>query len=219
MALDGVALVDSHFARVPYMTTTQAHRVKKLFAQYDLRNCLELGFMHGKSSTFIAAILREMGGGHLTSIDRPSAKALDPNIETMLARCGLNEYVDVFYEETSYNWKLLEFLEQNPRPSFDFCYIDGGHTWERDGFAFHLVEKLLRSGGWVLFDDLDHSFQKTYAQRGRIPPGGEVPKGAGMTQREFATQQIRKVWDLLVKEHPSFHNFIDEGRWGFAQKR
>jgi hypothetical protein len=27
------------------------------------------------------------------------------------------------------------------------------------------------------------------------------------------------VWELLVKPHPSFSNFREEGSWGFAQKR
>ena len=215
---EAIARVHGRFAALPYMTDKQAQRLQRLLHEHQLRNCLELGFFHGKSAAYTAAIVKPMGG-HLVAIDRLSAKALKPNIEEVLQELDLLDTVDFYYEEVSYNWRLMEMLERTPRPVFDFCYIDGGHTWERDGFAFCLAEKMLRSGGWILFDDIDHSFQKSYAGRGLIEPGGGVPKGAGLTQLEFSTQQIRKVWDLLVREHPGFHNFTEEGRWGFAQKR
>jgi hypothetical protein len=40
-----------------------------------------------------------------------------------------------------------------------------------------------------------------------------------MPEDERTTAQIRLVYDLLVKTHPDYHNFRDEGEWAFAQKR
>jgi predicted O-methyltransferase YrrM len=211
--------VRDYVGKVPYMTYVQAQTLDDLFTRHKIRDCLELGFHHGVSSAYMAAILKKNGGGHLTTIDRLAAKTNSPNIEQLLQGLDLEGYVTIHYETVSYNWRLMDLIESPAAPRFDFCYIDGGHRWEPDGFAFFLVEKLLRSGGWILFDDLNHSFFKTYSERGLIPPSGELPKGAGLTEREFRTEQIRKVWDLLVKQHPSFHNFREDERWGFAQKR
>jgi predicted O-methyltransferase YrrM len=211
--------VRDYVGKTPYMTYAQAQCLDQLFTEYKIRDCLELGFHHGVSSAYMAAILKKNGGGHLVTIDRVSAKTNAPNIEQILRGLGLQDFATIYYEEISYNWRLMDLMESTPAPAFDFCYIDGGHRWESDGFAFFLVEKLLRSGGWILFDDIDHSFLKTYSERGLMPPTGKLPKGVGLTEREFATEQIRKVWELLVKQHPSFHNFREDRRWGFAQKR
>ena len=40
-----------------------------------------------------------------------------------------------------------------------------------------------------------------------------------MPEDERATAQMRKVYELLIKPHPSYHNFLVEGDWAFAQKR
>lgn len=36
---------------------------------------------------------------------------------------------------------------------------------------------------------------------------------------EQTTPQTRKIYELLVKPHPDYHNFRSEDGWGFAQKR
>lgn len=208
--------VRDYVGKIPYMRYAQAQELRALFERYEIRDCLELGFHHGVSSAYIAAILKEGGGGHLTTIDRLGAREKSPNIEKVLIDLDLREYVTVYHDETSYNWKLMEILENTPDPIYDFCYIDGGHRWEPDGFAFFLVEKLLRSGGWILFDDLDHSFSKTYSERGLLT---STRSRGLMTDRELETQQIRKVWELLVKRHPSFYDFREDGRWGFGRKK
>ena len=38
-------------------------------------------------------------------------------------------------------------------PIFDYVFIDGAHTWMLDALAFLLVDRLLRVGGYVDFDD------------------------------------------------------------------
>ncbi|HLM37401.1 MAG TPA: hypothetical protein VK287_06410 [Gaiellaceae bacterium] len=48
--------------------------------------------------------------------------------------------------ERSYNWELMHLIERQQEEGapgwFDFCFFDGGHTWETDGFALLLVDKL-----------------------------------------------------------------------------
>ena len=52
-------------------------------------------------------------------------------------------------------------LESADPPEFDFVFLDAGHTWDVTGFAFFLVDRLLRPGGWLLFDDLNWSVTKS----------------------------------------------------------
>ncbi len=66
----------------------------------------------------------------------------------------------------------------------------------------------------MLFDDLDWTFSSM------IKPGVETPPWlAQLTTDELETPQIRKVWELLVKPHPGYQKFCEDGQWGFAQKK
>lgn len=199
--------VRDHVGSLPYMRWHQARKIAALLSEHDLRDCLELGFFHGVSSAYIAQILKDRGGGHLTTIDRSSARYRKPNIEQLLSDLDLTSFVTVYYEDISYTWRLMNLVENNGTPIFDFCYIDGGHTWDDTGFAIFLVERLLRPDGWLLLDDLDWTLE----QMPTLP--------TDKTREEMTTPQVRKVWELLVKRHPAFHNFREAGSWGYAQKR
>src|SRR5205807_6864991 len=144
------------------------------------------------ATCYMAATLQEMDGGHITTIDLEIVRDHTPNINELLAKCGLASYVDVFFESSSYNWRLMRFLEEDPSPRFDFCYLDGAHDWAVDGFAFFLVDKLLRPGGWIIFDDLDWTY-------GQSPTMRNTAKVKSMSVEEQVTPQVRRVYDLLAK--------------------
>lgn len=206
--------VDRHFHDLPYMEVEQAAKLERFLKRYRLTSCLELGFLHGKSSAFIASVLRDMGKGHLTTIDQKHSIEREPNIHQVLDKLGLEDWVTPIYEPRSYNWRMMRMLEERERPSFDFCYIDAAHTWYDTGFGFFLVDKLLRPGGWILFDDMHFAYEKL------LKPGAKKPGYlARMTPEERETKQVQKVWKLLVKEHPDYDEFIEEDTWGFARKR
>jgi hypothetical protein len=147
-----------------------------------------------------------------------AARNKEPNIDKILANLELTDWVTVYYEPRSFTWRLMKFIEEGSYPRFDFCYLDGGHTWDVSGFGFFLVEKLLRPGGWLLFDDLNWSVApraEVLRQNGMPLP----PWMARMTDEEMKTLQVRKVWELLVKQHMNFDKFLEEGQWGFTRKK
>ena len=213
MSIAELSAVRQVVDNLPYMTMEMALKIDHLLTRYRLKNCLELGFYHGVSSAYIASILRKNGGGKLTTIDRINARELKPNIDKILAALNLQSYVEVYYEERSYSWRLMKMLERNPRAYFDFCYIDGGHSWDNTGFAFFLVEKLLKPGAWLILDDLDWTFKSMEKRAGRDAWFRQKPR------EEITTPQVRKVWELLIKPHPAFCDFREEGQWAFARKR
>ena len=180
--------------------------------------CLELGFAHGVSTCYTAAALQECGSGIITSVDLIHTKNLNPNLEQLLAKTGLEKYCEIRREQNSYTWFLKKEIEQSSNnyicaPKFDFCFIDGAKNWTIDGFAFFLVDKLLKVNGWILFDDYEWSY-KGY--------GKELMDG--ITIRELSPDQaeipnVRLIFQLLVMQHPNYYNFKIDGNWAWVQKR
>lgn len=171
------------------------------------RSCLELGFAHGVSSVYIAAALEANAAGHLTSVDIPSALDRTPLASELLARAGLSHRVELVIDPDSYVWWLRERLraqltDAGIQPLYDFVFLDGAHTWDVDGLAFCLVDRLLRPGGWILFDDLDW-----------IPP-----QDAPVPRNTLAFPHVREIWDLLIQTDPRYDELRTDGSWGFAHK-
>lgn len=196
--------VKAHVGDLPYMKISKAHKLEKILKKYRKKKLLELGFFHGVSSMYMAAILDDMGGGTLTTIDKTVARDKSPNIEQLAEELGLARYLEVFYEERSYLWRLMKFIEEGRR--FDFCYIDGGHNWADTGFAFFLVDKLLEDGGLILFDDFN------WTAEGR-------KWAADWPLEEQKLQPVERVWTLLVNEHKGYRPLWVHDRWALARKK
>lgn len=196
---------------LPYMRISHARLFYDFITRNRLRAGLELGFFHGVSSAYLAGAFQDVRSGRLTTIDLEAVREFTPNIEAILANVGLSQYVEIFYEFHCYTWRLMKLLEDGREESYDFCYIDGGHTWRDTGFAFCLVERLLRPGGWIVFDDLPYTF--------RSSPSRNAPWVRNMTEEEQTTPQVRRVFELLVESSPFFDCFRRLGRFGFARKR
>jgi predicted O-methyltransferase YrrM len=195
----------------PHMTPAQGERISTFILENGIFDVLELGFRHGVSTAYMATALARAGRGRILTVDLLSAKHNKPSIEELLNRVGERSRVDIYYEPTSYTWRLMRLLQQDPTPRFDLCYVDGAHDWFVDGFAFFLVDRLLRPNGWIIFDDLNWTYADSPALR-------HTDRVMHMPEDERTAPQIRLVYDLLVKTHPSYHTFRDEGDWAFAQK-
>jgi predicted O-methyltransferase YrrM len=187
----------------------RGEKLHNFIREKGFKNCLELGFAHGVGSVYIASALEANGVGHLTSVDIPTALERDPLASDLLNQAGLAQRVSLVIEQTSYTWFLHRMLRErlidsSIDPLFDFVFIDGAHTWDVDGFAFLLVDKLLKPGGWILFDDLHWKLDAE-----RWP---EVPDD----QRSL--EQVREVWELLVLTHPRYDEMQTDGSWGWAHK-
>jgi predicted O-methyltransferase YrrM len=170
-------------------------------------DCLELGFAHGVSTAYIAAALETNRAGHLTSVDLEVARERDPSADALLRRAELDGRVTLVYEPVSYDWYLHRRIRERTSggvcaPCFDFCFFDGAHRWVDDGLAFFLVDKLLRPGGWLLFDDLTWKID-----------------ALDVHESERAVAGVREVFELLVQGHPDYDRFETDGEWGWARKR
>ncbi len=196
---------------IPHMTFQQAQVMTKFILDNNCQNILELGFERGVSTCYMAAVLDEIGNGSITTIDLDSTRTLQPNIESLLDNLNLSQYVTIYYESTSYTWRLMKFIEEQSKPLYDLCYLDGAHSWFDDGFAFFLVDKLLAPGGWIILDDVDWTFANSAGLK-----NSQMVKD--MPEEERDTPQIRKVYELLVKTHPDYDKFKVSAGWAYARK-
>ncbi len=206
--------VTERFGEVKYMGKPRAEFLREFIRKRDLHDLLEIGFYQGKSSAYMAAILEDRGGpGHLTTIDRISAKSMSPSIDDLLGALELSDRVTPLWAERSYTWELGRMVKDGKRELFDFCYFDGGHTWDLTGFGFVLVDMLLKPGGWIIFDDMDWTL------------GGSEGRQGGRTasekysEDELATPTVRMVFDTIVP-YMGYGSRSTENKlhWGIARK-
>jgi predicted O-methyltransferase YrrM len=206
---------------VPFMTPVLGRRVYDHIRRTEPDRVLELGTAHGVGAAYMAAALHANGHGRLTTVDHGGA-AYDPSPETVLARAGLTDLVEIVRRHSSYNWFLKEQVELasdaagNCAPCFDFVYLDGSKNFNIDGLAVVLIEKLLRPDGWLLMDDLEW----TYEHNPWIAPEGNGRPLGPLSDSERSEPHLLAVFELIVKQHPSFTQLIREDAWyGWAQKR
>jgi predicted O-methyltransferase YrrM len=209
-------MVEEAVARIPYPEHDPIF--SRLLGQFvrhiGAREVLELGTGHGGSACWLATGLRLNGGGTLTTMDRDTA----PAVAQLLESAGVADMTRVVRTSRSYTWELMRLIQANTvdyrcNPQFDLCFVDGAHNWDTDGFAFFLVEKLLRPGGWLVFDDLDW----TYANCLRLSPA-DAEVARLMSPEEQSTRQVRDVFEFLVRQHPGF-DVVHQFRFhGWARK-
>lgn len=205
---------DKQLKSLQYMSREQAEFMRKFISDRDLSSLLEIGFFQGKSTAYFAAILEDLGRGHVTTIDKKSAMEHEPNIQGVLEKTGLSHRVTTILADRSYTWELSRMLHSQRRPCFDFCYFDGGHTWDATGFGFFLTDMLLKPGGWIIFDDLDWTIDRSLEAS---PHRAGIYRKYGQDER--ATPAVRLVFETLVRE-AGYLNMaeVPAFSWGVAQK-
>jgi predicted O-methyltransferase YrrM len=199
---------------IPHMTPERGQEIYAFVREQQPSSVLELGFAHGVSSCYIGAALKANGHGTLTTIDQDSARERQPDIHALLDQTGLLDWVQPIHTPTSYTWELMRLIEGTLAGDwrFDFAFIDGAHSWFVDGLAFFLVDRLLKPGSWLLFDDLDWTYATSATLR-------DTEMVRAMPEDERNTAQVGKVFDLLVRPHPQYDQFRVDESWGWARKK
>jgi|ERR1700733_5718602 len=202
---------------IPFASPERGRELYDFIAESEPKRCLELGFAHGVSTCYIAAALEKLGQGHLDCVDLENQAWQKPSVEELLSKCGLSHRVTIYREKTSYNWFLKKSIEKlsvgsSCQPIYDFCVIDGPKNWTIDGFAFFLVDKLLKEGGAILFDDYSYAY------------GTERSVTDGINHQELGLDEltephIKAIFHLLITQHPSYGRFeVVNEQWAWAFK-
>lgn len=218
-------LFEEIFAKVgniPYISKRNARFLYDLIVKERLANVLELGIAHGTATCYIAAALQELGEGSVTAVDLIEFKdRFRPSPEEQLEGTGLSGFTKVIRTKTGYTWFLHDEIARNTEYNvchavYDLCIIDGPKNWTIDGAAFFFVDKLLKRNGWIIFDD----YGWTYAAANRRRDTTYGINHCSLSKDELEMPHIREVFELLVRQHPDYGNFIQltDSEWAVAQK-
>jgi predicted O-methyltransferase YrrM len=192
--------VEKRIAELSFQPLTSPETGRLLYefgASDGVEEIVELGCAHGTSTAFLAAALEAKNVGRVRTFDREDARDREPNLFTLLQHVGVEHRVNATLSKSSYTWELMRLVEARTdgdviRPIFDFCFIDGAHTWETDGLAFLLIDKLLHPDRWIVFDDVSWTL-------GSSPTLRESPRVKSLPEDERTTPHVRKIIDLLAR--------------------
>ncbi|MCZ6860777.1 MAG: class I SAM-dependent methyltransferase [Alphaproteobacteria bacterium] len=207
---------------VPFITKKNGRFLYDLILREKITNIIELGFAHGTATCYMAAALHELGEGSITSVDLIEARdSFRPSAEEQLEKTGLSKFVDLVRTQTGYTWFLHDDIVRNTKNHicnevYDLCIIDGPKNWTIDGAAFFLIDKLLKKNSWIIFDDYDWTY--TSADKLRNSTDGITHRSLSKDEQEIP--HIREIFELLVKQHPHYGEFLlfPVDNWAIAQK-
>ncbi|MBE0496342.1 MAG: class I SAM-dependent methyltransferase [Campylobacterales bacterium] len=207
---------------IPYISKTNAYFLYDFIIKNNIQNVLELGIAHGTATCYMAAALDEGGRGHIDAVDLLSVKDhFKPSAQEQLCKTGLEKYVSIYRMKTGYNWFLHDEILRNTsdgacRQKYDLCVIDGPKNWTIDSSAFFLVDKLLKNGGYIIFDDLNWTYAD--ANKKRETTDGIAHKD--LSEDELLRPHIRDIFEFLVMQHPNYSHFtfFSDNQWAMAQK-
>ena len=213
--------IEKRLRGVPFISPQDAEYLYNLILENDVTDILELGIAHGTATCYMAAALRERGGGHITAVDLLEAKDyFEPSAEEQIRAHGISDLVSIVRTQTGYTWFLHDAIREATTdtlcvPAYDMCIIDGPKNWTIDGAAFFMADKLLREGAWLIFDDYCWSY--SLANDRRDATDGITHRN--LSQDEYETPQIRGVFELLVKQHTAYSDFkVINNNWAIARK-
>ena len=207
---------------IPFISPRKARYLYDMIVRGGRDRVLGLAVAHGTATCYIAAALDELGRGRVTAVDLVAARdEFDPAAEDLVARCGLQDRVEIVRMQTGYNWFLHDMIRRRTeagtcRPCYDLCILDGAKNWTIDGAAFFFVDKLLKDGGRIIFDD----YAWTYAAADQRRDATDGITHRSLSADELNTPHVKEIVDLLVLPHPDYGKvtMLDDAEWVVAEK-
>lgn len=174
----------------------------EFFAASGCKTYAEFGVYEGETAFAIATALDGAGELHLFDfedrVEAVAARLRQAGYHNVVAHPNSRRLLD------SYNWSLMQLLAEHRAPVFDYVFVDGAHTWAHDALAFLLVDRLLRPGGYVDFDDYTWTLRNSPSMSPAVFP--EVERL--YTDDQIDTAQVALVVDLLVKLDPTYEEVV-----------
>jgi predicted O-methyltransferase YrrM len=125
------------------------------------RTIVEFGTSFGISTIYLAAALRDNGGGRVVTTEYEEEKAA--RAQKNLAAAGLSDYVEFRVGDA------LQTLANFPH-EIDMIFLDGAKELYLD--VLQLLEGRLRAGGVVASDNADHDGLEAFLDYLRNPDNG-----------------------------------------------
>ncbi len=126
--------------------------IANIIKENKFRKTLEVGCAMGMSSLYICSALDGQDGASHTIIDPMQTTDWHSIGITQLDKAGV-DYYNLIEEPSEY---ILPRLAERGE-KYDFCFIDGWHTFDHTLIDFFYIDRLLDVGGIVAFDDITFS--------------------------------------------------------------
>lgn len=94
----------------------------------------------------------------------------------------------------SYNWSLRKLIERRDELRFDYCFLDGAHTFAVDALTYFLCDIILRTGGFIDFDDYGWRLRGSSLDPDLVPAIREQ-----YTDEQIDSFQVKMIVDSLVR--------------------
>ena len=98
----------------------------------------------------------------------------------------------------------MKLIASNPLPIYDYIFLDGSHTWDIDGLAFLLLDRLLKPGGFMDFDD----YGWTMADLPTLNPTVSPHILDWFTEEQIQTPHVALIVELLAKRDNRYKEII-----------
>lgn len=124
--------------------------LQRLVRENEIRRTIEIGCAYGLSSLYICEALSGKRSPHHTIIDPHQSTEWSGVGTYHLERAGFG-----FFEliERPSELALPELVREGLR--FDLALIDGWHTFDQVLLDFYFLDRLVRAGGIIVFDDVE----------------------------------------------------------------
>jgi len=197
-----MTLVEHAFPTTELNVDSANERTVEFFRSTGCRVYAEIGVYKGYTALGIAEQLAGEGQIHLFDYeDRvlAAAKRLrEAGHSNLVLHPNSRRLMD------SYNWSLMQVLAEHEEPVFDYVFLDGAHTWALDALAFCLVDRLLRDGGYVDFDDYGWTLRDSPSMKPEVFP--DIRRL--YSDEQIARAQVALVVDLLVRRNPAYTEVV-----------
>jgi hypothetical protein len=177
----------------------------------------EIGVDRGATSREIAKLLRP--GDIYDLFDREDC-TLFRNIDQLLASssCIINIHGNTRKIFDSYAWSLANFSiktcgEANRTGVWDAIYLDGAHTFQVDGPATCVLKEMVKTGGYLVFDDVKWSLASS-------PTMNTSAVREFYTSEQMEAQHVSLILDLFMRTDSRFAELTErnEKRSVFIRK-
>ncbi|MDY0002782.1 MAG: class I SAM-dependent methyltransferase [Polyangia bacterium] len=137
-----------------------AEYLYRLVLELRPRRCIEIGMAWGFSSVPICAALRDGSNGRSLILDPFQRSTYGDVGRILLGRFGLNRWARFVPERSDVHLPKL-FARGHET---DFGFIDGDHRADATFVDFYYINKMLRVGGHLVFDDFQFASVRSVVQ-------------------------------------------------------
>jgi predicted O-methyltransferase YrrM len=180
-----------------------SERTVEAFAASGATVFAEIGVYEGDTTLRIAEQLGGRGQLHLFDfedrLDHVIGRLEAAGHRNAIAHPNSRKIMD------SYNWSLMRLLQERRDPVFEYVYLDGVHTWGVDALAFLLIDRLLKPGGLIEFDDYGWTIERSPSMNPLAFPAAERL----YTREQIEVPQVELVVDLLVRGDPRYEEVAE----------